>query len=420
MQGLHTCRSALSLAAAVLLAGSAYAQESLSPGLSPGLSGSLSDSTATSGFNTSFDASTASLTNPDLRTDVSDDTHSQLLGSAISPLDNSYANFAAQTAPMTSTLTNSQSVTGFGNFSFGGRHSQSFASTGTAGTLEAAAARRSSLAGFGTQAGFATTAGGRAAFSGQTSSLDAGTHVGFSGEGVAIPKTVSGAGPAQTLVSSGASTGGADLASGYNAVDPVLSGDKQEADLELAGDMGSPSTQTGAFFAEAEPVERQFQFDDGQTPPSRIAAHPGSILGVAPEYAPNPSGFPDSTRGLAGLAQETSNSASPFAPAGKPGNSPFAPVSEGTVFGLSTPLNPSLHNLSGRPATGSFEAVEHRAQEQRLTHGVSISDSFNAYQQDRRDYHQSVGRRRSPTLQELENTNRQGSSHATIKEPVIR
>ncbi len=411
-------RSLLLAALAILLAShSAFAQDSgFGESFSPGLSDPLSESSATSGFNSVFDPSTANLTSGNIHSDISDDTHSQLAGSSISPLDNSYVSSSTQAAPQTGTLSNSQALTGFNNYSFGGRRSRTFSSTGAAGTIEAATERQSAMAGFGIQTGFASTAGGREAFSGQRSSASAGAAAGFSGEGVSIPTTVTGPGAAQTL----ASTGSADPIGGYNATDPVLSGDKNEADLELAGDAASPSSQTGTFFAETEPAERQFQFDDGQTPPISVPAHAGGILGTAPEYAPNPSGFPDSTKGLAGLAAETSNSTSPFAPASKPGETPFAPVSDGTVFGLTTLLNPNLHRLPNDSEKGSFEAVEHRAQEQRLTHGLTISQSSGIYQQDLRNYREHVGHRHSPTLEELENANRQGSSHSTMKEPVIR
>ncbi len=393
---------------------SASAQSSLSPGFSPSLSDPLSESSTTSGFDTSFDASTANLTNPDVHVDVSDDTHSQLLGSAIAPVVNAYASFSAQTTPMTSTLTNSQSLTGFSNYSFGGRRSQNFASTGIAGSAAAITARQSALAGFGSSAAFGAAGGGRAAFSGQMSASTTGTSVGFSGEGIPNARLSLEAGILQGGMSQvPASAGGADPQSGLLLGDPVLTGVNPQADLQMGGDMASPSMTTSAFFAEETPQEPAFQYDDGQTPPLRMQPRAGSILGGgAPEYEPNPTGFPDSTKGLAGLATESSNAASPFVGSSRLNESPFAPVSDGTVYGFSTRLNPSLKNLSGQRESGSFEAAERRAQELRLTHGLNISQSSELYQQDLRNYRESVGRRRhSPTLQDLEgSTNRDHSN----------
>ena len=407
---------------------SVRAQDSLSPSLSAGFSDSLSQSTSTSGFDQAFDPSTANLTAPDLHTDVSDDTHSQLLGSAFSPLANSYASFSAQTAPTTATLTNSQSVTGFGNYSFGGRRSQNFASTGIAGSAAAIAARQTSLGGFGASPAFSSAYAERAAFSGQTQASSTGTSLGFSGEGIPNARLSSGSGiPGAGISQVLAAAGGADPRLGLLFGDPVLTGINPQADLQMGGDMASPSTATSAFFAEETPQEREFQYDDGQTPPLKTYVRAGSVMQTAPEYGPNPTGFPDSTKGLAGLATESSNAASPFVGSSRLNESPFAPVSDGTVYGFSTRLNPSLKNLSGQREAGSFEAAERRAQEMRLTHGLNISQSSELYQQDLRNYRQGIGRRRhSPTLQELESTtnrnqNDSNSSNSTLgKQTVIR
>ena len=411
----HLSRLLLIAAASGLLAGSvARAQGSLSPSLSPNLSNPLSESTSTQGFDSQFDPSTSNLTNPDMHTAVSDDTHSQLLGSAISPLDNAFVSSAVQTAPHTDTLTDSQATIGANSFSFGGRRNQSFSAGGTSGMAAGLAARQGALEGFGgSSAAFTGGVSGKAAFSGQTSSItSAGTALGFSGEGIPIPTTHSGIGPSQTLALANGTT---EPASGYYATDPVLSGSANgyQTDLELTGDMPSPSSETSGFFAEGSPPVRYYQYDDGQTPPISVAALPGPVLGVAPEYTPNPSGFPDSTKGLAGLAPEAMNERSPFDSTTNPSNSPFAPVSEGNIYALTTLLNPNLHAAPASRARASFEEVERRAQEQRLTHGVSISQSASIYRQDLRNYREDTGRRRRPTLQDLENQN-QVRSHASL------
>ncbi len=405
----------VAMLAFAVLAASAQAQGSLSGSLSPNFSQSLSDNSQTSGFNSSFDASTANLTNPDAHSDVSDDTHSQVLGSTLSPIDNAVVSAGANSTPQTNPLSSAQAAYAAQGPYFGGRRSHSFNPGNSTSAIEAAsAARANAMSGFGgssMQAAFTGVLSSRAAFSGQSAGTQVDTQNGFSGQGVEVPVRTGGIGTTQSLSGIGSTQalsgiGSRDIASAYYATDPVLTNQAYTGDLGITGDMPSPTTQTGLMFASGSAPQIYFQYDDGQTPPITAPASPGQVLGMAPEYAPASNGFPDSTRGTAALADEMTNLSSPFASPAMFSNSPFKPVSDGTVYSPGTRFNPDLHTLPEQHATGSFQAFERRAQEQRITHGLSISQSSEIYQQDLRNYQQSHGRRQRPTLEEMDQRNR--------------
>ncbi len=386
--------------ASVLLAlGIAFPAAVLAQG--GGFTSSLSDpvtaaSTPQDGFNATFNASTASLTNPSLHTGVSDPTHSQLLGSSLSPADyEAYQSSSPETAPRTGIQTDAQSTAGASDAFFGGRQNRSFSGAGSfVGGRQSA---RETAGVLSTEAALTGTLSAHAAFSGLGPASTT-SQIGFSGQSVGLPAARTGPGAVQTL----ATTGSADQNSGYYAKDPVLTGSSSgfETGPELKGDMPSPSVETAAFFGGTGSTREQFQFDDGQTPPLSKPLTPGQILGVAPAYQAAAGGFPDSTKGLAGLPSEVELGISPFALSTNPDAPPFAPVSEGTVFAPKTQLSPNLHMQPLNPL-GSFEVYERRLQAQRLTHGLSISEAAAAKQEDLRNFQRSrnrAGRRSTLTM----------------------
>jgi len=381
-----------------------HAQESLSPGISSGLSDSISQSTQTGGFNGVFDPSSANLTGGNLHTDVNDATHSQLLGSALSPVDLFTVNSTPQTTSNHEVLTDAQQAVGASNPLFGGRANHTFTPGGSAGVEAAANSRRISAVNLGMQSMQAAFTGGisaRAAFSGAITTNTAAASA-FSGNGIAQPRTTSGVGLTQNLVSAN----DPDATSTYDATDPVLSNSTSGylADLQINGDLPSPSSVVATEYATGPAPEPSYQYDDGQTPRSGVQSTPGTIIGVAPEYNIPIGGFPDSTKGLAGLPSEASLSASPFQPLRSAATSPFAPVSEGNVYRVQAGLHPDLYRIVPATPSGSLARYERRAQQARMHAGLSISQSSSLREQDRRNYQRRAEyHHRSPRVT-LENT----------------
>ncbi len=333
-------------AALALVLGPARAQAqstSLSPSIGESVSGSLTEESQTSGFNSTFDSSTSNLTNSTVHTDISDPTHSQLLGSALTPFDSAYVSGSVDTAPQPGVLTDAQAAVGAPGGSFGsGSRNQIFTAGGFA--AQSAASRAVALNSLGQgsmRSAFSSGASSRAMFSGAASS-SAGRALSFSGEGIPVPQTQTGVGATQTTLQ----LNKGDRAEGFYATDPVLSGSTAgyEADLQLYGDLPLPSAQTGVFFADSSGVATpQYQYDDGQTPSlyaRSVAA--GQIIGSSPDYGVSPFGFPDSTRGLAGLASEAVNAVSPLERLGGAGSSSLASGNEGLSFSSTLHLIPNL------------------------------------------------------------------------------
>ncbi len=395
---------------------------SFSNSISGSLSTPIADSTAESGFNSSFDAITANLPTPDIHVDISDATHSHLLGSTLSPADTAYANAYAETAPHTAALTDAQSVVGANDFYFGGgRRSQAFAAGGLqryAGTAATRQEMRGSTGAASMAAAFTGAVSARDAFSGRAAAKR-GTEAGFSGEGLALPAVQTGPGATQTLAASGAP----DESAGFFATDPVLTGFTSgwKTGPELHGDMASPSLEASMFFSEAPVPREAYAFDDGQTPPIRRAQMPGQILGLPPTFNASATGFPDSTKGEAALPTESSAQVSPFNRGVDPNGPRFAPVSDGTVYEPRTRLVPSLHERFYEPKTGSFEAYERRLQRLRISHGMSISQAASAKQDDLRAFQRSQVRRgRDETRDSILDQRAGGAQSELIGKPVIR
>ena len=366
--------------------------------VSPSLSNSLSDESQTEGFDSSFDPEASNLTNPTLHSDVSDPTHSQLLGSSLTPMDAAYISPYVETNPLTGTISDAQSVIGTSDIHFGGRQGQGFSlgasfagsqvmRQGAAGTLGTASM----------QASFGGGVAGRGSYAG-LSAGGPGAAVAFSGQSAPSAAMPSGIGLVQAPQTGSSGTGMAsETSGGYYATDPVLSGSTAgyEGRLEMGDDLPSPSSQTAQFFVEgsAGASSPLYAFDDGQTPaPGGIPSPPGSVLLTGVDYNPSPTGFPDSTRGLAGLASETSSATSPLSSSTSQNGTLFATGDEGISFSPVLHLVPSLHSVPITRPTFNFEAAERREQEQRLLHGVSISQSSEIYKEDLRKYRRQAGR----------------------------
>ncbi len=413
------CRSRIELLAFLLVSSCLrlHAQGSLSSGLSSGLSDSISQSSQTAGFNGAIDPSSANLTSDSIRADVNDATHSQLLSSALSPVDLFTVNSTPQTASSHEVLTDAQQAVGAGNSFLGGRANHTFTPGGSAGVEAAANSRRMSAANFGTQSMQAAFTGGinaRAAFSNATTTNIAAAPA-FSGNGIAQPRTTTGIGLTQNLIS----TNGPDATSTYNATDPVLSNSTSgyNADLQITGDIPSPSSVVGNEYAIDFAPEPSYQYDDGQTSQNVVQTRPGFVIGSAPEYGVPSGGFPDSTKGLAGLPPEGSLSASPFQQLRNLESSPFAPVSDGTVYGIQAGLHPDLHRMVSAAPLGSFARYERRAQQARMHAGLNISQSSSLREQDRRDYQRRAEHRRRPSSVTLENNT---VGQTLLGQPTIR
>ncbi len=395
-----------------LFAGVAHAQ-SLSPSISGSIGDSFAQDTAISGLDSTFGGDAASIQGSDTHTDVSDPTHAQLLGSALTPMASSYINSTADTPPLTYSLSDAQVAVQAGTVSSGGHRSQAFVAGATATGAAAMASRQAAISSLGTssmQAAFAGVTGSRAAFSGQ-SALSSATPS-FSGESgnstAPFPgQTMFGGGGAGSVGSSGmtqlpqnpasslASTSlAAGSSSGFYATDPVLTGQSGlTASLQLGNDAPTPSAEVGTFFADPSPLQPpQFQYDDGQTSPLPGGPRAGQVLGASPEYMASTTGFSDSTRGTAALPTELSNATSPLErSAAGLGASPFRSLSDGLSFAVPTGVTPSLHQAEAESPARTYEAFaayERRAQQQRILRGATVSEADSMRREDLRNYQQ--------------------------------
>lgn len=384
----------------------AHAQDT---SLSAPISDQLSTESVTDGFDSSFDAESSSLTNPFLRTDISDPTNAQLLGSSISPLDAGvYVPGSGFIAPDTTVLTDAQQAVSQFDPYFGGRQSKAFA---VGGALNFRAERNSRQSGAGSfsagseQASFADGTSGRAAFSAQTATQTSATA--FSGEGAAVDDGLSLSLPApeaSLAATSPTFAGGAAIAADpallvAEAVNPSA-GDAPDADGALA----QPSAQVGQFFATSDAMPAESQFDDGQTPLLRSAALPGRVLPTLVQYGPAPGGFSDSTKGLAGSPSADAGLLSPLdRRLVGTADSPFPPISDGEVFSHTDTLSPNLHASPQEKVRVPISVVKQRlrmAQQKRVLSGMPLSDAEQVYQKELLDYERygSQGRSRLPDL----------------------
>lgn len=363
---------------------------------SPSLATPIVQSTSTSGFNAVFDPSSSSLTNGELHTDISDPTHSQLLGSVLSPANIPAVNGNVDSLPQTGILSDAQLAAQYGAGGFAIRRDSAFAaratSNGFGGAGEAQSFRGNGYGGVNTRMAFTGTGVTPNSLASPASSFSGATATSYGGNATSYdldPRLRS----SQRVDALGTST------TLTLAVDPVLTGalSGMDAGTQVQDEIPKPSTQTSQFFSSSAPVRANFAYEDGQTPPSWVDQTPGVVLGAAPYYGVASSGFPDSTRGLAGLAPESDALVSPLERADT-GVSPLASSIAAGGGGLRQRLNPNLHASPAPFPPQSFEAFERKAQDQRLVSGLSISQSSMVYQKDLRDYQRRGQRRSSRSL----------------------
>lgn len=373
--------------------------DGLSVDLGGNIGASLYSSDQQQGLDSAFDPSTSNLSNPEVRTGISDPLHSQLLGSELSPMADSFANFSVD-AQSTSGVDGKSGALSERRGAGRGQESQDFLVGSNAVEAGGMETRLQAMRSLGTESM-------RSAFSGGAAANQA-----FAGRDMSSPESQETGGPTASGMPE-ATLAAAEGAMGSprapRFTDPVLTGSSagyEASDLELGTNMATPSSATAGFFA--EPVvtrEAHYEFDDGQTPGFSPGPEPGGVLGGGPQYFPPKNGFPDSTTGTAGLAPETSNWNSPFSSMSSITSSPFPPVSEGTVYGVHTGIAVDLHAPPLPEPRVSFAEYERQMQEQRIVHGATITQAAEAYQRDLRSYQKLGGPKNHSSLQELEQLN---------------
>ena len=375
-----------------------YAQDDgLSTSIAPPIDPGITASDQQQGLDSVFNASTSNLANPEPHAGINDPLHSNLETNSLSPLVSEQVLSGTLSNPLTKTITDSTALVGVNDFGFGQRSRSFVAGAVVSGRIQTA----------GAEVGSQTQGVGamRAAFTVSQKSSNA-----FSGDavGASEPPGPYGAGSETSASGPGNETRGR---AALSETDPILSGSTAgyEVSLQLDGDMPTPSSETAGFFAEAPgTAENNFAYDDGQTPGIGLSgSQPGTIIGTSPEYSVATNGFPDSTRGTAAIPTEASNATTPFAEIFNGTGSPFPAVSEGTVFGVHTGVNPDLHAMASLTPVTSFHAYERHLQEERIIHGVSITNAAEVYQQDLRSYQKNIGRqqRKSTLTPEITPTN---------------
>ncbi|RRA49679.1 hypothetical protein D1Y84_16775 [Acidipila sp. EB88] len=238
---------------------------------------------------------------------------------------------------------------------------------------------------------------------------DYGTNQAFSGVGVVVPTTPSGVGYSSLYPTSG-STVTQDV---YFLSDPVISGidnGYQVHPVVTSDTFAEPSSQVATTFAMNSGDATNFQFDDGQSPSLQPPLHVGEVQrsSLEPAYVSSPTGFPDSTRGMAGSPLEATYAHSPLEPSASPSISPFAPVSGGSFYGQRYSFQPSLHKASSILATNDLWTAEREARRDSITNGTSIMDNLERERQSTREAeNRAAGRRHRKTLQELDTPNQQ-------------
>ncbi len=269
------------------------------------------------------------------------------------------------------------------------------------------------------QGAFSGASGSRAAFTNPTEA-GVGTTRSFSGEGHDAARVQLGLG-AQALEDG---NGLPDDATTFYASDPVLTGSNNgsQAGIEIHGDLASPLEQTAAFFSNPKAADFNYQYDDGQTPSLHTAPVPGALLGQSPDYAAPTGGFPDSTKGMAGLP-ELQPSRAAFSKSGleaEVGSSPFPSVSDGLAYSPKQRLNPDLHAVTLPKTSISFETFERNAQRERYRLGISISQAGDYYQQDLRNYRRSQAHLDRKTKSRDTHSTPGGQMQEIIGRPTIR
>jgi hypothetical protein len=313
--------------------------------VSPSISSSLADQSNTAGLDTNF--SQGAELGQTSHTDVSDATASDLSAGAMSATVNSSA----------------QSVSG-NMFTAGAGERPGAASSGYGGGRAGAGASGFAVSGFGSTRGsagddgFGRSAGGeafRTASLGRSAKRELDSQSTETGPGNGYAETTS--------------------TSGLSAEDPVLASPSGENVLEvpILGAI-SPTAEAESYFMSAEPVQKQYQFDDGVTPEFYNPASPGRLLPTSDNSSAPLNGFPDSTIGQAGLPLDT---AEERAPGGNTASmtTAFPPVSEGTVFGIKGGVSRNLFAAPRSPKPAALRAQQDKLFLTRIMNGMNVSDA---------------------------------------------
>jgi hypothetical protein len=389
--------------------------------LPDGVSTQVSESDQQQGFDTSFESSDSNLSDPELRTDISDPTHSVLENSTSSALVNGYADSYAETQPRTQVLTDAQQAVSFGDSSFGGSQSRAFTTQAFGGTgLSRRLSGASPSIGSGASA-FPTSISARAAFSSQTAQ-PLRTNDAFAGRGITAD-----AAPADPSYSGAYSVAPVSLPDGTRAVlqsDPAFTNVSTNltGPIDTTDDLPQPTVAAAAFFARQATTPPQTQFDDGQTPLLAPALEPGRVIGQQLEYANSSTGFSDSTRGLAGLPLEAAQAYSPLERSPTMVESPFPAVSSGEVFGQRLYLLPDLHTQESSEPQVNLTALRvklRQAEQKRIFLGMSPGRAEQIY---RLEFKQALQKARQPRtdLPELSDQGEQSRSAQPMQDNVIR
>ena len=372
--------------------------------LDPGLGASLYASDQQQGFSFNFDQSTANFANPSYHTAISDPLHTYQMDSGISSKYDPLAPSTIYATPFAYTLTTSDAAFGLNDLSRG-EHSLRFAAgvqnllgrTGSLGpqraqpTIGANALGAAFSGGLGTSAEFSGNPFRRESSAGIGAPADALTASAVS-SGIA-PETqpMATAAPLSPASGMGAATvSGSDMASSTGIV---------TADLELGQPIPSPVADAASFYGEsasAAPLagigsSSELPLDD-ETIGQLSVAPPRPLL-----YTASTSGFSDSTRGNAALPPDSALSSSPFgSPVSVVAASPFAPVSEGNVFGVHESVSPNLHAVPMLPTPPSFRSFERHLQQERIASGDrSLLDVATQSAEDKLAYKRMYGHRQN-------------------------
>jgi hypothetical protein len=387
-RGVPIVISAFLTLSCALVSGLARGQETTT------LSSSLSDqSSSTSGLDTSYAEGVGAL-GVTSHVDVTDETHSDVLASSMSPSveaksasnyvnadSNSYApqQNALQLATPDGGTSGTPRDTSFSNSSFNG-----------VGLLESD--------------GFGKGAGDAAFRPTQANSLSTGGA--DRATGASLTQT-------DRTEKSGSGDPGAD-------VDPVLLPIGADAILGPSTTSGSstestadPTSEAAGFFmtSATEPVAHQF--DDGVTPLLRSPLEPGGhLLPLAFEYSAPENGFPDSTLGLAGLPLDTSEI---HAPGGLKITSDFgsADSSSGLSFEMKTEFAPNLYAVTPIRAIAHFRATQDRIFEQNILNGMNVTQAELARRKALATYSKN-GHGVSKSRRDLLNQPDQGNSQSLL------
>ena len=328
--------------------------------ISPSISGSLAEQSDTAGLESNFGQG-ASI-GQTFHLDVTDQTHSDLSASAMTPEDRASALGTAGGFVGANGSARSGSSFGARSGAVSGFETSGF------GRMEARDAD-----GFGQSAGGAAF---RVTMGASARALGNAGHPSASNSHSSETGTLLGSQPTQT----GEGNGYAETATSYASsnIDPVLMPVNGGSSADLFGVpiliAASPLAEASSFFNTENPLPAQYQFDDGVTPQLFFAPLPGRLLTVNANYSPADNGFPDSTLGHAGLPLETAELHA-YGDSAPEKETVFPPVSDGTVFGIRGGISRNLFAHPKARGGASIEGQLNRLYEMRIMNGMNVTDA---------------------------------------------